>query len=405
MEICKKTRNGFVLIKTKNLNQAKQLVQLIKISPTIIVDVTEHNFLNNSKGVIFTRELFEITEDEILKELKVFNVIEVKKILRKANDNMIQTGLVILTFSTSAPPEDIYVGYERLRIRPFIPNPLRCYNCFKFGHPTKYCKDNKICANCSNSHHLNLDNNEKCTLTTHCVNCYSYKLEDTLHNSLDKKCPIFLREKEIQAIKTLQKVDIQTARKIFSQRFNYSAAYSTPRETTNYRSLSTFSNANQLLEINTNINQTPAIPTPPTKKQQFSNTQPHHSKEQQLASEVQENNNSLSTLQMSPLICDLEPTHQIQHDDEESHSLLKTNDVQMIKENEGETSSLGEDITSTADCKTTNTLNLKSQKNAKILPRKISNRLKRQLKSINSHKSKVLTKCNNENKSINDEFH
>lgn len=108
---------------------------------------------------------------------------------------------------------------------------------------------------------------------------------------------------------------------------------------------------------------------------------------------------------MSPLICDLEPTHQIQHDDEESHSLLKTNDVQMIKENEGETSSLGEDITSTADCKTTNTLNLKSQKNAKILPRKISNRLKRQLKSINSHKSKVLTKCNNENKSINDEFH
>ena len=133
VELCKNPRNGFVLIKTKNVNQAKKLVQLVKLSPTITVAVTEHNFLNNSKGVIYTKELFEISDEDTLTELKVFNVVEVKKIYKKLNEELIQTGLVILTFSTSDPPEDIFIGYEHLQIRQYFPNPLRCFNCFKLG--------------------------------------------------------------------------------------------------------------------------------------------------------------------------------------------------------------------------------------------------------------------------------
>lgn len=130
----------------------------------------------------------------------------VKKILKNTDGKLLETGLIVLTFASTTIPSDIGIGYEKVRVRPYIPLPLKCKNCQQFGHVAKICKNEKMCANCSNTFHTNEETNEKCSFPAACINCKIQNLNDTKHSSFDRCCPIFIKEKEIQAISTLEKV-------------------------------------------------------------------------------------------------------------------------------------------------------------------------------------------------------
>lgn len=347
VEMCKKLRNGNVIIKTKNETQAKKLIQLINLSGSIEVEISEHNFLNSSKGVIYSSDLIGVPEAEILDGLKKYNVIEVKKIMKNIGTSSNETGLITLTFSTAEPPTDIYAGYENVAVRPFIPNPLRCFNCFMFGHPTKFCKNEKSCCNCNNLHHINLETNEKCDLPMLCVNCAKNNIEDKCHNSLDRKCPIFLREKEIQAIKTLQKVDTKTAKQIYQNRLQYKTVIPSTRTITNYSSLNTFSNLTPQRSESTN-----------------------------------NNNSSTSTSSFSkPSIEATKPTA--------SNNSITSN----AKNSTVPYSTLNKNITPSCNASSASKIST-TNKTVKVLPRNASQRLKRQLKTMTKTKSKSKIKHN-----------
>lgn len=205
VEECKKLLSGSLLIKTKNNMQANKLTTLTALSDSIAVEVTEYKTLNQTKGVIYSNDLRGISESEITNELFNQNVREVKKIIKFVNQQPIETGLTILTFASSTLPTDIKIGYEKVNVRPYIPLPMKCNNCQQFGHIAKFCKNNKICFQCANEYHLTSDKDE-CTNETNCVNCIHSKMENTKHSSKDKKCPIFIKHKELQAIKTTNKV-------------------------------------------------------------------------------------------------------------------------------------------------------------------------------------------------------
>jgi len=64
----------------------------------------------------------------------------------------------IITFKTPAVPKYLNIGYIRVPVSVYIPNPLRCFNCQKFGHTKNACKVND-CATCGQIGH----NNSKCT--------------------------------------------------------------------------------------------------------------------------------------------------------------------------------------------------------------------------------------------------
>lgn len=214
---CNKLRNGTIIIKTKNLSQASKLIKLSSLAPGIEVEVSEHNTLNYSKGVIYSNDLRGISENEILDELKPQNVGKVEKILKKSTEGILEeTGLLVLTFNSTSLPSEIAVGYERVRIRTYIPLPLRCKSCYRYGHTAKSCTNKKICPNCSQEFHLG-ESDEPCSLTKSCINCQDENL-DPKHSAYDKKCPIFLREKEIQAIITQEKVSKKKAKSIYRER-------------------------------------------------------------------------------------------------------------------------------------------------------------------------------------------
>lgn len=219
VDTCKKLRNGTILVKTKNITQANKLIQLCSFNHQIDVTITEHNSLNYSRGVIYSRDLIGIPEEEILAELNTLkqNVNEVSKIMRKVNDKLIETGLIIITFDQATRPTEIKIGYENAFVRPYIPLPLKCRNCLRFGHHFKACNQNKICSNCSDQYHLTTEE-EVCSLTTSCINCKESNNTSTNHSPNSKVCPVFLKEKEIQSIITIEKVDKKTAHKKYNDR-------------------------------------------------------------------------------------------------------------------------------------------------------------------------------------------
>lgn len=221
VETCKKTRSGTLLIKTKNSLQAQKLLKL-QTFHDFPVRAEEHKNLNTSKGVIYSNDLRNIEEKEILEELKPQNVVEVRKILKKDNNDnnkKTETGLIILSFATITLPDKLWIGYEVINIRPYIPPPMRCFNCLRFGHPSVYCKSPKICAHCSEKEHTKED--EPCTNTQTCINCKYEDDETKHHNAMDKSCPAFIKQKELTAIKTIQKVDHKTARLIYNTRHTH----------------------------------------------------------------------------------------------------------------------------------------------------------------------------------------
>jgi len=147
---CKKTRAGTLLVQTKHIIQATKLLKLNKIGDIEVI-ATEHKTLNSSKGVIYCNQLRNISEEEILKELRSQKVIDVYK-WKKIEADKTETlmGLITLTFDSVTLPEKVMIGYEVVFTRPYIPKPRRCNKCLRYGHPTPICRqENFICNNCS----------------------------------------------------------------------------------------------------------------------------------------------------------------------------------------------------------------------------------------------------------------
>uniref|UniRef100_W8BG04 Nucleic-acid-binding protein from transposon X-element n=2 Tax=Ceratitis capitata TaxID=7213 RepID=W8BG04_CERCA len=336
--MCKKILSGQILVKTKSGKQANKLSTLIGLSSNIKIHITIHPSLNFSKGVIYCNDLRNIPEKEILQELAPQNVHEVKKIYKKKDNQLLETGLIIITFTTTLLPTKINVGYLKVPIRPYIPPPMRCKNCWKYNHLAKFCKNTKICPNCANNYHLNDEIKEECKEAKKCVNCTNYNNYDPNHSAFDKKCPIFIKEKEIQLIKTTSNVDNKTAKTIYKQRHpsnntTYATTVNNPMHTTTHTSNETTDQSKTHLE------------KPTQDKATTSNRAT------------------------------------IQHDLTTSSSPTPT----TTKETTQAPEMMSE---SDSDSETTNV----PKQNLKIFPKNISKRLRKQLKKSNTNKTKNLNK-------------
>ena len=87
----------------------------------------------------------------------------------------------------------------------YVPNPLRCFNCQKFGHSKKFCKNPLACWKCGSEGH---DGSECTAETTCCLNCKGD------HCASSKSCPIWIQEKDIQRIKTERGLSYGDARRL-----------------------------------------------------------------------------------------------------------------------------------------------------------------------------------------------
>ena len=203
-----------VLIHAKSATQSVMLSNMKIDTDSILYEIKPHYNFSYGKGVIFDDNVYDFTEQEILQMSPncVWKVYKVPK-----------SKMVILTFEDSNIPSEIYFENIVTEVRPFKPRPLQCYNCFGFGHPSKVCKKEKLCSNCSQTFH------GQCERSSTCVNCKGH------HNPRDKNCSVHKKEQEALLKSQAEHISVGYAKKLLAKSKKYSEVVSssgTPRKTT-----------------------------------------------------------------------------------------------------------------------------------------------------------------------------
>ncbi|GFT58107.1 RNA-directed DNA polymerase from mobile element jockey [Trichonephila clavipes] len=124
----KRLRSGDLLIETMSDLQTKSFL-LAKTFFNSPVTVSPHKTLNSCRGVISEPDLLSTPDAEILEGFSDQGVIQVRRITIKRDSNIIPTKHIILTFNKPKLPTAVKAGYLHCKIRPYIPNPLRCFKC------------------------------------------------------------------------------------------------------------------------------------------------------------------------------------------------------------------------------------------------------------------------------------
>nr|XP_042902995.1 uncharacterized protein LOC122270293 [Parasteatoda tepidariorum] len=200
----KQMPSGDLLVET---NSAKQTTALLKMKQigNINITITPHNTLNISKGVISDKTLQSLPISEIKEGLLNQGVIDAHHITIKKGSDIFTTQHIVLTFNTADLPVDIKAGYQNCKVRPYIPNPLRCFKCQKFGHSTNNCRGNETCSRCGQTGH----SFKSCTFPENCVNC------NENHSANSRQCLKWKQEKQILTIKVTQNLSYFEAKTKF----------------------------------------------------------------------------------------------------------------------------------------------------------------------------------------------
>ena len=199
----KRLQRGDLLVQTNNKKYSEMLLGMTSLAD-VPVKVSPHRSLNCCKGVVRSRDLARCTKEEIISGLQKHGVIDAVVISVKNGSERRITNTVILSFNTPQPPQHVTAGYLRIPVAVYIPNPLRCYQCQKFGHGRLHCKGQQTCARCGDTGHDDTD----CQKAEYCVNCKGD------HAASSKACPKWKLEQRVQQIRAEKNISFTESRKL-----------------------------------------------------------------------------------------------------------------------------------------------------------------------------------------------
>ncbi|KAL0153030.1 hypothetical protein M9458_051629, partial [Cirrhinus mrigala] len=58
----------------------------------------------------------------------------------------------MINFDQEKLPEKVYIGFMCYDVRLYIPPPIRCFKCQRYGHVAAVCKGKQRCGKCSGEH-------------------------------------------------------------------------------------------------------------------------------------------------------------------------------------------------------------------------------------------------------------
>ncbi|XP_042231780.1 uncharacterized protein LOC121872788 [Homarus americanus] len=99
-------------------------------------------------------------------------------------------------------PKEVLLGWDTVPVKPYIPRPIRCCHCQRYGHTAKKCRAREVCATCrTTGHHLT-----SCQATQKkCTVC------DGPHSSFDRECPKWREECRIAKLRYEKKISYKEA--------------------------------------------------------------------------------------------------------------------------------------------------------------------------------------------------
>lgn len=195
-------KSGDLLIKVADKKTAEKFIRATHID-CVPVKITLHQALNSSQGKVFCERIINLPEEEIIKWTK--HVIGVRKITKKEGDKFVPTGAAILTFDLVKCPKKTKIGWQRVTVKNYIPNPMRCVKCQKLGHTKNRCHAMEKCRECAYP-----PPHDSCS-RKYCVNC-----EIDTHTSYDSECPSYWKYKSVNNIRIKNRCTNREAWQIFN---------------------------------------------------------------------------------------------------------------------------------------------------------------------------------------------
>ena len=208
----KKLKDNSLLVETSRKSQTEQLLRQTKFY-NINVKVTPHQTLNSSKGIIRDSAMKGVSTDEIKEYLKSQGVLNVRRISIKKEGQIIDTNTFVVTFNTPTLPKQVKIFYRLIKVELYIPNPLRCFECQRFGHHEDRCTAAPVCAKCGKEGFCGV-RSENCKGPINCVNCGKD------HPAYSNKCEVWLKEKEIMKLKLKNNIPYPEARNFYENTIN-----------------------------------------------------------------------------------------------------------------------------------------------------------------------------------------
>lgn len=210
VEQCEQRRDGALVVKFSTEEVARSALASThltfwsrdgdkRVERRVEVESQLHRDRPRSEGIISCRQLRDVSDEEITDELADQGVTQVRR--------MGKTDTLVLSFDRQSIPERILVGYLSVPVRIFVPDPLRCYRCHRFGHGAKSCRAEERCGQCGQRGH----SGECVAADKKCVNCG----ED--HAAWNRKCKVYVREKEIASIRVTRGITFPEARKLYDE--------------------------------------------------------------------------------------------------------------------------------------------------------------------------------------------
>lgn len=188
-------RNGSLLVECRDSTQQGKAIRLNKFEgKSVSVSILENK--QNARGVISGVPL-AVSMDQIKGNVTGATVVEARRLRTTRNGEKCDSLSVMIRFEEEQLPTKVYLGYMSYNVRPYVPPPLRCFKCQKYGHIAAVCKGKQRCARCAGEHEYG-----KCERGAQpkCCNCGGE------HSSAYRGCEVSKRAVEVQKVRVEQGV-------------------------------------------------------------------------------------------------------------------------------------------------------------------------------------------------------
>lgn len=191
VEMAKILRDGRLLIKCKDIGQRDKAMRVQSICNKSVSEARLFGEGRRARGVISGIPLGEKLED-LKKNIKGGTVVEVKRLKMNKNGEKVDSTSVLLEFQEEKLPPRVMIGFMSFSVREFIPPPVRCYKCQRYGHIAKVCKGKQRCGKCAGNHEYGQCGDN---VVRKCCNCGGD------HTAAYGGCPIRKKAVEVQQVR------------------------------------------------------------------------------------------------------------------------------------------------------------------------------------------------------------
>ena len=158
---------------------------------------TEHSILQDVWLAVKNCEIWMKRSSKVNCNLKVW-----PKLKRRKDGQLVPSDSYILTISSPNIPTQIEIGFLIRNTKVYIPNPQRCFNCQKYGHNKRYCKNAAKCRQAGHDDH-------ECENEAKCANCNGD------FPAYVRSCPKWKIENEIIKVKYQKNIPFHEVRQQF----------------------------------------------------------------------------------------------------------------------------------------------------------------------------------------------